>query len=92
MHCMDLQEQNNFAVELEKFVLKRLKGKPFYLVVSVESTPGNGFTVPILALDKRTPFESCDIVIGGVIGETKILTNRFDFPSNTKVKRPVELM
>ncbi len=87
---MDLQEQNKFAVELEKFVLKQLKNQPFHLIISVETNPGTGFTFPISTLDKRTSFESCDIVISGIAEESRAVVNKFDIPSYPKLKKPVE--
>lgn len=87
---MDLDKQNQFAIELERFLSKKLKNMPFQVIISIETNPGAGFTFPISTLDKRTSFESCDIVISGIAQESRALVNKFEIPSYPKVKKPVE--
>ncbi len=90
MRYMDLEEQNNFAAELEKFVTKWLKDKPFHLIVAAETTPGNGFVFPISGLSSRTSFESCNLIVTGIADEADALIAQFEIPSDKKFKKPFE--
>ncbi len=87
---MNLIEQNEFAVELEKFLSKRLGNKPFHLIISAEASPGNGFAFPITNLKGRTPFESCNLVVSGIADETDSLVDKFEIPSDKSVKKPLQ--
>ncbi len=88
---MDFDKQNEFAIELEKFLSKWLQNKPFHVIISAEVSPGIGFAFPISTLNKRTAFESCNIVVSGIVDETDSIMDRFKIPSDKSIKKPVEL-
>ena len=87
---MDIQEQNKLGTQIEKSVVKHLKGKEFHIIIAVEDQ-GNGFAFSVSSLKERTSFQSCNLIVNGVFEETINLVENFRNPSDKKFNKPVEL-
>lgn len=87
---MNLEEQNKFAAEFDKFLSRKLKGEQFHAIITVGKSYEDGFAYSIGTLSKNTAHEACDMIAVGISEEAKRLLNQFKIPSNRKIKKPIQ--
>ncbi len=86
---MDLEEQNEIGIQIQKSIVKHLKNKEYHIIIAVEAQ-GNGFAFSVSSLKERTSFESCNLIVNGVFEETRNLVEKFKNPLDKKFNKPIE--
>ena len=86
---MNIEEKSKFVTELESYLQEKLKQKNYHAIIAVEKE-GEGFSFYSTTLNKKSAFESCDLIVNGIFEESESLVSKFKLPSDRRFKKPIE--
>ena len=87
---MDLEEENKFVAEFENFLNRKLKRRNFHAIIAVEED-GNGFAFSSTTLSDKSAIGSGKLIVDGIMEEANNIAEKLKIPSETKLKKPIEL-